>query len=185
MALPTLEPSDADPTQLVLPWADAPYPATWDELSDRFATNARRRSLLAAAQSRLFELQDQAIPIWAVWVNGSFVTGKERPNDLDALVLIDGDRIHHARVEAGLSPATMLVRVQSLQRYEHNATAAEHKTDFQYVTYYGGDGEWPRVTESELDHWFTVWSRLEVDQHGGQVRGKLVEDAKGFVEVRW
>lgn len=185
MALPALEPSDADPTQLVLPWSDEPYRATWDEVADRFASNALRRSLLAAAQSRVFELQDQAIPIYAVWLNGSFVTGKERPNDIDALVLIDGDRIQHMRTIAGLSPAAMLIRVQSLQRYEKNATASEHKTDFQYVTYYAGDGEWSRVTERELEVWFTVWSRLEVDRHEGRVRGKLVEDAKGFVEVRW
>lgn len=185
MALPTLEPSDADPSQLVLPWADAPYRATWDEVADRFGTNALRQSLLAATRSRLFELEDQAIPIYAVWVNGSFVTSKERPGDLDALVLIDGDRIAHARVKAGLSAATMLIRVQSLQRYERNASAADHKTDFQYVTYYDGDGQWSRVTQSELDHWFTVWSRLEIDQHDGHVRGKLTEDAKGFVEVRW
>lgn len=185
MALPTLEPSDDDPTQLVLPWADTPHSATWDELAERFATNALRRSLLAATQSRLFELQDQAVPIYAVWINGSFVTGKERPNDLDALILIDGDQIPHARADAGISAATMLVRLQSLPRYEQNATATDHKTDFQYITYYGGDGEWSRVTDRDLDHWFTVWSRLEVDRHDGRVRGKLVEDAKGFVEVRW
>jgi hypothetical protein len=125
------------------------------------------------------------VPVFAVWLNGSYVTGKDRPSDLDALILIDGDRLPAMRVEAGLSPADALLRIQSLPRYEIGGTAASHKTDFQYMIYYPPASGWATATQRELDYWFGTWARLEVNRHEGARRGKLVEDAKGFVEVRW
>ncbi|GAA4963368.1 hypothetical protein WHI96_19605 [Pseudonocardia tropica] len=185
--LPELVVSEDDEQQFVLPWSEEPWPATWQEVERTFRTTDHRRSLLSLASSRLFELQAAGIPIYAAWINGSFVTAREHPNDIDVVVLIDGDRSAASREATGLSPAAWLDATHVLRnaRYERGGTAADHRSDFRFVTFYAEEARWTATAQDELDHWFTVWSRLEVGPRDRSGRGKMVEDAKGFVEVRW
>lgn len=57
-------------------WAD------WTEFAARFGKNSLRRSLLAGLNSALLALKQAGCR--TAYVNGSFVTRKESPNDYDA-----------------------------------------------------------------------------------------------------
>lgn len=64
------------------------HSATLDEVRERFGGNERRRQLLAGLVAALLLLR--AAGCRRVYINGSFVTAKELPNDIDALYDIDG-----------------------------------------------------------------------------------------------
>jgi hypothetical protein len=57
------------------------YWATWDEVCDRFADNLHRQKLLAGLRAALENLK--AAGCETVYLDGSFVTGKEIPADFD------------------------------------------------------------------------------------------------------
>jgi hypothetical protein len=56
--------------------------STWQEISNRFGTNAHRKSLLAGLKEALISLKTAGCHI--VYIDGSFVTSKETPVDFDA-----------------------------------------------------------------------------------------------------
>lgn len=56
--------------------------ATWEEFVDRFGWSEHRRRLLRGLSEALSLLRSAGCR--RVYVNGSFVTAKERPNDIDA-----------------------------------------------------------------------------------------------------
>ncbi len=64
------------------------HSATLDEVRERFGDNERRRQLLAGLVEALRLLR--AAGCWRVYINGSFVTSKERPNDIDVCWDIEG-----------------------------------------------------------------------------------------------
>ncbi len=64
------------------------HPATLDELSERFGGNERRRQLLEGLSEALRLLRTAGCR--RVYINGSFVTTKERPNDIDVCWDVDG-----------------------------------------------------------------------------------------------
>lgn len=64
------------------------HPATLEEVLERFGGNERREQLLTGLVEALGLLR--AAGCRRVYVNGSFVTSKERPNDIDACWDIDG-----------------------------------------------------------------------------------------------
>jgi Family of unknown function (DUF6932) len=64
------------------------HPATLEELSERFGGNERRRQLLRGLNEALRLLR--AAGCHRVYINGSFVTARERPNDIDVCWDIDG-----------------------------------------------------------------------------------------------
>jgi hypothetical protein len=64
------------------------HPATLEEVLERFGGNERREQLLTGFLEALRLLR--AAGCRRVYVNGSFVTSKERPNDIDACWDIDG-----------------------------------------------------------------------------------------------
>ena len=56
--------------------------ANWDELAQRYGRNPWRRSLLAGLRAALENLRDAGCG--TAYIDGSFVTDKEYPNDYDA-----------------------------------------------------------------------------------------------------
>ena len=56
--------------------------ASWDEFIDRFGTNSWRLRLAAGIRAAIENLKEAGCP--TVYINGSFVTAKEVPNDFDA-----------------------------------------------------------------------------------------------------
>jgi hypothetical protein len=56
--------------------------ATWREIVAAFGTNPRRQALLAGLRELALTLA--AAGCQTIWIDGSFVTDKERPGDYDA-----------------------------------------------------------------------------------------------------
>lgn len=63
-------------------------PADWSEFESRFGYNLHRRKLLAGLKTALYLLAEADCKV--VYVNGSFVTTKEFPGDIDACWETDG-----------------------------------------------------------------------------------------------
>ena len=55
--------------------------ATWDEILERFGWTSRRRELLAGLKAALEKLREAGCR--RIFVNGSFVTDKDEPGDID------------------------------------------------------------------------------------------------------
>jgi hypothetical protein len=81
------------------------HPATEAELTFRFGTSSPRRRRLVLRLRRWIELSRQSGAI-RLLVDGSFVTAKESPNDIDAVVLLANNFEHH--VTQGLAAALEL-----------------------------------------------------------------------------
>jgi hypothetical protein len=64
------------------------HPATLEEVLERFGGNERREQLLTGLVEALRLLR--AAGCRRVYINGSFVTSKERPNDIDVCWDIEG-----------------------------------------------------------------------------------------------
>jgi hypothetical protein len=64
------------------------HPSTWQEVADRFGTNDHRRRLLAGLREALRTLK--GADCRTVFLDGSFVTAKERPADYDGCWDVDG-----------------------------------------------------------------------------------------------
>lgn len=62
--------------------------ASWKEFENRFGTNPRRKELLEGLKQAIATLRKAGCR--AIFVNGSFVTEKERPGDFDACWGVDG-----------------------------------------------------------------------------------------------
>lgn len=64
------------------------YWARWDEVYNRFSTNDHRRGLLAGLKNALRALKRAKVS--TIYLNGSFVTAKEQPNDYDVAWEMEG-----------------------------------------------------------------------------------------------
>jgi hypothetical protein len=82
------------------------HAATWDELTERFGGNSVRQKLLEGL-ARVIPLLQHA-DCSRLWLNGSFITTKEEPADIDACY----DRCDISRLDLRLYP------VHGLQRRE-------------------------------------------------------------------
>jgi hypothetical protein len=64
------------------------YEVTWDEFWERFATNIYRKQLLTGLRLALNSLKVAGCQ--QVYIGGSFVTDKEKPNDYDGCFEVFG-----------------------------------------------------------------------------------------------
>ena len=64
------------------------FRASWQEIEKRFGGNRRRRQLLKGLKSALDLLKEAGCR--RVYIDGSFVTSKEWPNDIDVCWDVDG-----------------------------------------------------------------------------------------------
>lgn len=64
------------------------HPATLEEVRERFGGNERRLQLLRGLNEALHLLKSAGCR--RIYINGSFVTAKERPNDIDVCWDING-----------------------------------------------------------------------------------------------
>ena len=63
------------------------YQSTLEDAIDRFGTGGKRRRYLTFRLQRWVELS-RAVNAQRLFVDGSFVTSKDEPNDIDAVVLL-------------------------------------------------------------------------------------------------
>jgi hypothetical protein len=84
------------------------HKADWTELYKRFGWNERRKHMMNGLLKALEELKSAGCS--KVWVNGSFVSAKDYPNDYDACWDVEG-------VDLGrLDPVIQMLRGKAEQR---------------------------------------------------------------------
>ena len=102
------------------------YLATDAEVIFRFGSSSRQRRRLALRLRRWIELARE-IRAQRLLVDGSFVTAKPDPNDIDAAILLPPD--FQEQVDRGVEPAFELDEMLSTRRPEE-IFAAEDQTDW-------------------------------------------------------
>ena len=106
---------------------------TADVLS-RFGTSTRRRRRLAVRLRRWIELSRDVGGL-RLLIDGSFVTAKGEPDDIDAVLLLPPD--FHAQVERGV-PSALELEEMLLTRRPEELFAAEDETDWtEWVEFFG------------------------------------------------
>lgn len=109
------------------------YLASEAEVLFRFGSPTRRRRRLALRLRRWVELARQ-VGGRRLLIDGSFVTAKDKPNDIDAVILLPPDFQEH--VEEGLEPALELEEML-MTRLPEEIFAAEDETDWnQWVEFF-------------------------------------------------
>ena len=102
------------------------YLATEAEVTFRFGSATPRRRRLVLQLRRWVELA-RRVGAPRLLIDGSFVTVKENPNDVDAVVLLPAD--FDRQIENGLESALEL-EVMLLTRHPEEIFAAEDETDW-------------------------------------------------------
>jgi hypothetical protein len=105
------------------------HPATLDEIADRFGQESELRQAQMESVRWLVELAQQA-GVRRIVVNGSFVTDKLEPNDVDCVLLIGPDFPKDAAAEAellaGLPFINMeLVDLEAFQQFTERTYASD------------------------------------------------------------
>ena len=125
--------------------------ATEAQVTFRFGASTRRRRRLILRVRRWVELSRQ-VKARRLLIDGSFVTAKEDPHDVDAVVLLPLD--FERQIEQGLAPALELEEMLLTRRPEE-IFAAEDETDWDdWVDFFSrtreADGRRKGLVEVEL-----------------------------------
>jgi len=105
---------------------DGLYVASEAEVTFRFGSSSQRRRRLALRLRRWINLV-RAVRAHRLLIDGSFVTDKGEPNDVDAVVLLPKD--FQRQVEEGSEPAMELEQML-LTRHPEEIFAAEDESDW-------------------------------------------------------
>lgn len=127
------------------------YRATEAEITFRFGSTSRRRRRLVLRLRRWVELA-RHIGAGRLLVDGSFVTAKPEPNDIDSVILLPSD---FRRQIAGGSESAIELEQMLETRSPEEIFAAEDDTDWQdWVEFFGRtretDGRRKGLVEVEL-----------------------------------
>ena len=125
--------------------------ATEAEITFRFGTSTTRRRRLALRLRRWIELS-RCVGAKRLFVDGSFVTAKPEPNDVDAVVWLGNDFVD--RVSRGDMEALEL-EMMLLTRQPEEIFAAEDRRDWDdWVEFFSrtreADGRRKGIVEVEL-----------------------------------
>ena len=125
--------------------------ATEAEVTFRFGTETPRRKRLALRLRRWIELA-RAVSAKRIFVNGSFVTTKPEPNDVDAVVWLPDD---FAQRISDNQPEAMELETMLLTRHPEEIFAAEDRRDWEdWLEFFSrtreADGRRKGVVEVEL-----------------------------------
>jgi len=121
------------------------------EITFRFGTSTKQRRRLALRLRRWIQLS-QSVAAKRLFVDGSFVTAKLEPNDVDAVVWLADDLVD--RVSRGDIDAVEL-ETMLLTRLPEEIFAAEDRRDWDdWVDFFGrtreADGRRKGIVEVEL-----------------------------------
>lgn len=127
------------------------HAATAAEVTFRFGSSSPRRRRLALQLRRWIELA-RAVKARRLLIDGSFVTEKPEPNDIDAVLLLPED--FEQQVSDGVEAALQLENMLLTRRPEE-LFAAEDETDFaEWAEFFGRtrepDGRRKGLVEIEL-----------------------------------
>jgi hypothetical protein len=127
------------------------YLASEADVTFRFGSSTQRRRRLVLRLRRWVAL-GRAVKAFRLLIDGSFITAKKEPNDIDAVILIPAD--FQKQVERGFEPAMELEQML-LTRNPEEIFAAEDQLDWdEWVEFFSRtreeDGRRKGLVEIEL-----------------------------------
>jgi len=90
------------------------YPATLEEIAKRFGIESELRQAQMQSLRWLVDLA-RRVGVQRIIVNGSFVTDKFEPNDVDCVLLIGSDFPHDAGAEAELLTGLPFINMELVE----------------------------------------------------------------------
>ncbi|MCC6819279.1 MAG: hypothetical protein IT579_00980 [Verrucomicrobia subdivision 3 bacterium] len=144
MAIPTLN-ADA-----ILP--EGVHLCGLDDIKARFGSfqgSDRRPQLFAKLEELIGELKKSSL-IVALVVNGSFVTGKAAPNDVDVLIVLGTG--HDWQADLAPGDYALLSHNRLRRRFGFDVLVAEDDSElyWKYVRFYSQSRELPHATKGVL-----------------------------------
>lgn len=129
------------------------YDCSFKELTVAFGTNDRRKYLLDNLNKYLTKVRNLGISGWII-VNGSFVTSKEKPRDIDVVLVLDSEYNF---------PPPLTVEEYKIFSQEHN------KQEYELHVFVGIEND------ESSEHWIGVFSgvREGPDIRKGLLRVKI------------
>lgn len=123
-----------------------------DEIKARFGSFQdadRRPQLFAKLEELIGELRRSSL-IVALVVNGSFVTSKAAPNDVDVLIVLGAGHDWQADLTPG--DYTLLSNTRLRRRFGFDVLVAEDDSElyWKYVRFYSQSRELPHATKGVL-----------------------------------
>lgn len=123
-----------------------------DEIKARFGSfqgSDRRPQLFAKLAELIDELRKSSLII-ALVMNGSFVTGKAAPNDVDVLIVLGKGHDWQADLTPG--DYTLLSHSRLWRRFGFDVLVAEDDSElyWKYVRFYSQSRELPEATKGIL-----------------------------------
>ncbi len=148
---------------------DSNLPSTLAEFQQEFVAHfgvRTKRGLLFEEFKRYLRDFFEAIGVdeVSVWANGSFVTRKENPNDIDLVFFLDSDL------------ADKFADIIS-RRFTHPESKHLYQMDAFLLRDYPETHPDRFFTVSDRAYWFELFSRTRKDRRGHS-------DKKGFVELK-
>lgn len=133
----------------------------WNSFENVFGWNEHRRDLIDALRSFISTLNKLPILTITLWIDGSFVTKKEHPNDLDAVVIIPA--FNHHRFEHQMQ--TLRAQYPHLDLYFVRLIEPGERNYFLYL--------------SDRTQWFFQFTTTKPS------RVTRTKFPKGFVQITW
>jgi hypothetical protein len=123
-----------------------------DEIKSRFGSfqiSDRRPQLFAKLEELISELRKSSL-IVALVVNGSFVTSKAAPNDVDVLIVLGAG--HDWQADLTPSDYALLSHSRLRRRFGFDVLVAEEHSElyWKYVRFYSQSRELPHATKGVL-----------------------------------
>jgi len=156
---------------------DRPFVATLDEVRGRFVERVRtpeRRRHIWSAFLLWHELAQREFPGVRYWLSGSFLTGKDRPSDLDVILVLKPGHVSVMTPEPTIEARVLLSHLQ--------VTAAQPSGTVEKLQPMGGliDGLWCYSwVPEDVAVWQLRWSS-EYDKAAGRPTGARM----GYLEVK-
>ncbi len=136
---------------------DRPIPATLDQFRDAFGFTEHRQALLHQHAAFLTYLRSLGLSGAEQWINGSFVTQKPRPNDLDLVTFVPYRQ--HQQLEGDLR--VLIMAYPGLDAYAVRTYPVGHSKHF--------------LTNLDQTEWLSLFSRSRTDRRTNH------RHPKGFV----
>jgi hypothetical protein len=147
--------------------ADEPIKLTLDELAynfvETFPNSMRRKWLLENYLEFIDNLQQDVFPYFTQWINGSFVTKKQEPKDIDIVTFVDY-RIYKSKSIAMEKFWSFNLEDKGLDNY--------------FVALYPPDHELFDITNESKAKWTKLYSKTRPLNDGLFLK-------KGFIEIHF
>jgi hypothetical protein len=129
---------------------------------DNFPESKTRKGLFDNYLRYLDAFAKEITPNFTQWINGSFVTQKEDPNDIDMVTFIDLDIFTN--------------KYDDLEKYWSYSCEKENLDAFILEIYPIEHEKYESYTEYHRNNWYQLFSHDRFNKYG-------IEPSKGFIEL--